>query len=466
MRIHFIAIGGSIMHALAIAMHRKGHAISGSDDEIYEPSRSRLAREGLLPDRLGWDPDRIIPGIDQVVLGMHARKDNPELLKAQALGLPVVSFPEFMFDVSRDKTRIVIAGSHGKTTTSGMIAHAMEVSGVPADRMIGASIGTLEPVSLTGAPVIVLEGDEYLSSPLDPRAKFLHYDPDIAIITGIAWDHMNVFPTHEAYIAPFKDLITGMRPEATLIYCADDPALTALVETLSPACHCMAYHAVHYRIEEGKSVVFDSHQQRYPMQVFGHHNMQNMSAAQKACALTGLAEDQFLSAMQSFTGAHKRLQLLYEKDALIAYQDFAHAPSKVTATVSAVREKHPEARIIACLELHTYSSLNPAFLPQYRDALRQADVRIVYYSPHTLAVKKLPDLSPDQLAVYFGEPALQVVQSVHELAEVVGNQQVLPGLTVMLWMSSGRFDGLDLMTVMPGSGQPVAKGNTSGSDLE
>lgn len=446
MRIHFIAIGGSIMHSLALAMHRKGHAITGSDDEIYEPSRSRLAAVGLLPDELGWHPERITRDLDKVVLGMHARRDNPELLRAQELGLPVESFPELMFSVSKDKRRVVVAGSHGKTTTSGMIAHALFRNHIPADRMIGATIGPLEPVTVTDAPIIVLEGDEYLSSPMDPRAKFLHYDPDIAIITGIAWDHMNVFPTHDAYIAPFRQLMESMRPGSTLIYCADDPELVDLVERTSPTCRYIAYHAVSYRVDQGKTIVTDTAGQDYLMQIFGKHNMQNLSAARLACSGLGMDDQSFFKAMQSFTGASKRLQLLHESGDLTAYQDFAHAPSKVRATVLAVREKHPDAYLIACLELHTFSSLNPEFLPQYRDALKGADEKLVYYSPHTLAIKKLPDLSVQLLSGYFNEPDLFVATSPQELGDILkGFERKSP--TVILWMSSGRWDGVDLLGI-------------------
>jgi UDP-N-acetylmuramate: L-alanyl-gamma-D-glutamyl-meso-diaminopimelate ligase len=446
MRIHFIAIGGSIMHALALAVQRQGHQVSGSDDEIYEPSRTRLAAAGLLPAEMGWDANRITPDIDKVVLGMHARQDNPELCRALELGLKIESFPEFMYSVSRDKKRIVVAGSHGKTTTSGMIAHALHENHIDADRMIGASIGALSPVTLTDAPIMVLEGDEYLSSPLDPRAKFLHYDPDVLIITGIAWDHMNVFPTHAAYIEPFRQLITSLRPEATLIYCATDPELMALVADIDPPCTRIAYDSLRYEMDENGIAAFDSEHNRYPMRVFGAHNMQNMSAARFACGAVGLDEKLFLKGMQSFTGANKRLQVLHKSGNNIAYLDFAHAPSKVIATVAAVRERHPDAHIIAILELHTFSSLNPDFLPQYRNALALADEKIVFYSPHTLEIKKLPPLSTDQLASHFHAPDLRTATTADALmADVLKSDRKSP--MVMLWMSSGRFDGLDLAAV-------------------
>jgi UDP-N-acetylmuramate: L-alanyl-gamma-D-glutamyl-meso-diaminopimelate ligase len=431
------------MHSLAIAMHKAGHEVSGSDDEIYEPSRSRLADLGILPESMGWHPERIRPDIDIVVIGMHARKDNPELLEAQRLNLRIESFPEFMYRVSKDKTRVVVTGSHGKTTTTGMIAHILHYCGVPADRMIGASIGELEPVVISDAAIIVLEGDEYLSSPLDSRPKFLHYHPDITIITGIAWDHMNVFPTYNDYIAPFRQLIQSLKPGNTLIYCADDDELVKLVNEVNPGCNCIPYHALPYQLKDEEVVVHAKSGKEFSLQIFGKHNLQNLHAAFLACQQLGLEEEKILTAIQSFTGANKRLQLLSKDDGVTAYNDFAHAPSKVKATVAAVREKHPGAKIVACLELHTFSSLNPGFLPLYADALNEADYKIVYFSPHTLAAKRLPDLSADQLAAYFNAPDLKVVQSGEELELRIRELRIKRPL-VMLWMSSGRFDGLDI----------------------
>ncbi|MGB4848011.1 MAG: Mur ligase family protein [Saprospiraceae bacterium] len=443
MRIHFIAIGGSIMHSLAIAMHDKGHEVSGSDDEIYEPSRTRLQQKGILPDHFGWRPEVIDSSIDLIVLGMHARNDNPELLKAKSLNLKIQSFPEFIYDLSVSKIRVVIAGSHGKTTTSGMIAHVLHESNIPADRMIGAAIGSLTPVELSDAGIIILEGDEYLSSPDDPRPKFLHYHPQISVITGIAWDHMNVFPTYASYIEPFRQLIISLGKEDTLIYCTDDADLVKLVKEISPSCVLIPYSIQPYHIENG-IVSLTSHEGvEYPLKVFGIHNMQNIGAAYQVIKKLGLSEKDFFKGISTFGGANKRLELLYEGNQLISYLDFAHAPSKVKATVHAVREKHPSAYIIACLELHTFSSLNPDFLPQYKNALQDADEKIVYYSPHTLAIKKLPDLSSDQLSGYFNSNDLKVSTSGTQL------ENILNGLapkknTVLLWMSSGRFDGLEL----------------------
>lgn len=443
MRIHFIAIGGSIMHSLAIDMHNKGHAVSGSDDEIYEPSRSRLEKKGLLPKDYGWRPEVITRDLDLVVLGMHARGDNPELTKAKELGLTIQSFPEFIFHISAEKTRVVIAGSHGKTTTAGMIAYVLHEAGIPADRMIGASIGPLDPVTISDAHIIVLEGDEYLSSPEDPRPKFLHYKPHITVITGIAWDHMNVFPTYQSYIEPFSQLIKSLGPGDTLIYCQDDADLVKLVNEIAPPYELIPYSIHPYEIDEGIVSLTDEQNNKHPLKIFGIHNMQNLAAACHVAKKLGVSPHDFYRGMGSFEGAHKRLQLIHKSANLIAYLDFAHAPSKVKATVHAVREKHKNAHIIAILELHTFSSLNPSFLPQYKNALKDADEKVVYYSPHTLTVKNLPDLSAELLADFFDEENLHIATSGKELERIVRKIE-LKEKNVLLWMSSGRFDGVDI----------------------
>jgi len=434
------------MHSLAIVMKDRGHEVSGSDDEIYEPSKSRLVEKGLFPDQMGWRPDFINSNIDLVVLGMHARNDNPELIKAKQLGLKIQSFPEFIYDVSISKNRVVVAGSHGKTTTSGIISHVLNESGVAADRMIGASIGSLEPVSISDAGIIILEGDEYLSSTDDPRPKFLHYHPQITVITGIAWDHMNVFPTYQSYIEPFRQLIMMQGENDILIYCDDDPDLVSLVKEISPSCEVHPYRIHPYTIENGIVFLTDADGVAHPLKIFGIHNMQNISAAFEVSKKLGLPEKDFYKAIETFEGANKRLQLLHSSPNLVSYLDFAHAPSKVKATVQAVREKHLNDHIIACLELHTFSSLNPDFLPQYKDALREADDKIVYYSPHTLEIKKLPGLSISLLSSFFNANDLKVATSAAEL-EIILSQLNPPKKTVLLWMSSGRFDGLDLKKI-------------------
>ncbi len=434
------------MHSLAIVMQNRGHIVSGSDDEIYEPSRSRLAKNGLLPTVSGWQPDTLNSDIDLVVLGMHARKDNPELVHAKELGLKIQSFPEFIFHLSENKIRVVVAGSHGKTTTSGMIAHVLDQSGKNADRMIGATIGHLEPVSISDAEIIILEGDEYLSSPDDSRPKFLHYRPQITVITGIAWDHMNVFPTYKSYIEPFRQLIASLGPTDVLIYCKDDADLVRLVEEVKPKAEVIAYSIHPYEIQDGVVSLKDEKGEYHPLQIFGIHNMQNLAAAKYVTQKLGVDENSFYKAIGNFEGANKRLQLIHKSPNLISYLDFAHAPSKAKATVNAVREKHKDVHITAILELHTFSSLNPEFLPQYKDAMKEADKKILYYSPHTLMIKKLPDLSKEMLASFFNEENLMIATSAEELEQLVKSIP-LQDKNVLLWMSSGRFDGLDIRKI-------------------
>ena len=442
MRIHFIAIGGSIMHSLALALQALGHQVTGSDDEIYEPSRSRLADAGILPPDFGWFPERITADLDLVVLGMHARADNPELLAAMEIGLNVKSFPEVVYMFSKEKLRVMVAGSHGKTTTSGMIAHALHGMGIAADRMIGAAIGSLRPVELTEAPLIVLEGDEYLTSPLDPRPKFMHYSPQVTVLTGIAWDHMNVFSTYADYLQSFRDLFATLTADDLLIYCADDPEVVRLVREECPRANLRPYRTHPYVIR-GEQVFLQTPDSEVGIAVFGQHNLQNLSGALEAVVAAGGDRGAFYRAISTFAGAQSRLQLLAEAPGYIAYKDFAHAPSKVRATVAAVREKHPAARLMAILELHTFSSLNPSFLPQYAGTMAEADEAIVFFSPHTLAMKKLPDLSAGQLRAHFDCPDLTVVTDTISLRDAIAR---LPqdGETVMVWMSSGRFDGLDI----------------------
>lgn len=456
MRIHFIALGGSIMHSLALALLHAGHEVSGSDDEIYEPSRSRLAEKGLLPESMGWNPDRIKPELDLVVLGMHARADNPELLRARELGVDVKSFPEVVYMLSAAKTRIMVAGSHGKTTTAGMIAYALDRMGIPADRMVGAATGELKPVQLTDAPIIVLEGDEYLTSPIDPRPKFLHYHPQVTILTGIAWDHMNVFPTYEAYLQAFRALLDSYSSEDRLFYCADDPEVVRLVETSGTSARLSPYRTHPYQMHEG-AVQLLTESGPVDIRLFGRHNLQNLSGALAGVVAAGGSAAEFYPAIKEFTGAMNRLQVLFASSGFVAYKDFAHAPSKVAATVAAVREKHPGSRLIAVLELHTFSSLNPGFLPQYKGSMSKADHRIVFFSPHTLAMKKLPDLSAAQLREYFADPELVAATHGEQLQEEVTTLGSCPD-TVLLWMSSGRFDDLDITAVsraLSGSGNEI-----------
>jgi UDP-N-acetylmuramate: L-alanyl-gamma-D-glutamyl-meso-diaminopimelate ligase len=439
MRLHFIAIGGSIMHNLAIALRRAGHHVSGSDDEIYEPSRTSLEKAGLLPDETGWNADFITPDLDVVILGMHARADNPELLAARKLRIPVQSFPEFVASQSTQKKRIVVAGSHGKTTTTAMIMHALRSTGYDFDYLVGARLQGFDlSVRISDAPVIILEGDEYLSSPVDRRPKFLHYSPQIVVVTGVAWDHMNVFPTYDDYLAQFDALLTNQLENTGEVFAfAGDKSLRALLE-MHPDLTAYRYEAVPHSYRDGKAVVMYA-EQAFPMQFFGAHNFQNLRAAQLVCAQLGVAELRFYEVMQSFEGAAMRLEALKVNSDIVVYRDFAHAPSKVKATVEAVRSRYPVAPLTAMLELHTYSSLNKDFLPLYLHTLSPADTALVYYSPHTLQMKKLPPVSPEEIAGHFGGE-VQVFTDIRHLIEATPWDSG----GVHLWMSSGRFAGTDI----------------------
>ena len=430
------------MHALAICMHQRGDQVSGSDDEIYEPSRTQLAQHDLLPAKMGWNPDRINKKIDQVILGMHAKADNPELKRAIELGIPVKSFPEFVSEAVQDKIKIVVAGSHGKTTVTSMIMHVLQKNGFGFDYLVGARLdGFDNMVQISDAPIIVIEGDEYLSSAIDRRPKILHYDPDVTIMTGIEWDHMNVFPTEENYVGQFEKYLTGLRPEAKVIYFERDPAIRKILAQLTSRCRIIPYLEHPYLQNEG-NVYLLGRKECTQVEVFGKHNMQNITAAYLACCTLNITDRQFYGAMESFSGAHKRLQFLLKKEDRIAYFDFAHAPSKARATVAAVREKYPEKQLIACLELHTFSSLNKEFLHQYAGTLDAADEAIVYFSDHTLEMKGLPPLSEKDVQVNFQNENISVIKDNVTLKRTL--DKCLSDNCVLLLMSSGTFHGLDL----------------------
>lgn len=438
MRVHFIAIGGSAMHNLAIALHNSGHQVTGSDDQIFEPSRSRLADKGLLPGMEGWDEGRITEDIDAVILGMHARKDNPELLRSQELGLNIFSYPEFLFEVSKDMTRVVIAGSHGKTTTTAMVLHAMQHAGLATNYMVGAQLEGFDcMVELeSGSEFMVMEGDEYLSSPIDLRPKFHLYRPNITVITGIAWDHINVFPTFESYLDQFRKYIDTIEPGGALIYNEDDPVLKELVESSDAPVKRFPYSLPEYFIDEGTTYI-ETSEGSMPLQVFGKHNLSNLEAARWICLEMGVQEDEFHDAIASFTGAQNRMQRLAGKK-IPVFRDFAHAPSKVQAAVAALAEQYGEVR--AVLELHTFSSLNPDFIPMYKGVLDPAKEGWVYYSPKAVAHKKLPELSKEAVQEAFG-PNVVVFDSKEELqAKLTENE----GVNAVVMMSSGNFSGIDL----------------------
>jgi len=441
MRIHFIAIGGSAMHNLALALHDQGHAVSGSDDEIYEPSRGRLDRSGLLPNEYGWFTEKIEPNIDAIILGMHARIDNPELLKAQELGLKIYSYPEFVAAQSSEKTRVVVAGSHGKTTTTSIILHALSSVGIDYDYLVGAQLeGFDRMVKLSDASLIILEGDEYLSSPIDRRPKMMHYDPNIAIITGIAWDHINVFPTLDNYVDQFRVFIDKMDKDDTLYYYEKDNHLETIIKEGNHSCEAISYDQIH--LNDNQEYEVDN--EAFLIQLIGNHNMQNIKAAEKVCYHLGVEKSDFYNSLKTFTGANKRLQLLkqgeYGKG--YAYLDFAHAPSKVKATTEAVKDWYADTPLIAVFELHTYSSLNKEFIPQYKDALNASDTAVVLFSEHALEMKKMPPLEKTFVEECFNHPNINVFTTNEELKSFLDEQD--RDEANLLMMSSGTFDGLAL----------------------
>jgi UDP-N-acetylmuramate: L-alanyl-gamma-D-glutamyl-meso-diaminopimelate ligase len=446
MRVHFIAVGGAVMHNLAIELKNKGYQVTGSDDEIFEPSRSGLESNGLLPEKYGWFPERITPGIDAIILGMHAKNDNAELIRAKELGLNIMSFPEFLYGQTKNKKRIVVAGSHGKTTTTAMIMHVLRTAGKKFDYMVGSRIDGFDTmVGLSDdSEIAVFEGDEYLTSALDPRPKFHLYMPDIAIINGIAWDHMNVFPTFENYVDQFRIFLTKITPGGSIIWFEGDENLNRLVKEFTGKLKRIPYRT-HGYFQNKKGFFGATHNRVIPLTIFGEHNMQNLSAAKEACLAAGITEDDFYNAIQSFGGTSKRLQKLDENEKGTIYLDFAHSPSKVRATVEAVRSRYPGRQLIACLELHTYSSLSHDFLPQYKDTLRDASVAFVYFNPHAVALKKLDPVTPEEILSAFGG-GIKVFSSSEDLFSSVRNLKAAD--PVFLFMSSGDFDGYDIRSLL------------------
>lgn len=443
-KVHFIAIGGSAMHNLAIALHLEGYSVTGSDDEIFDPAKSRLARYGLLPESYGWHPERVTPDLDAIVLGMHARKDNPELLRAQELGIKIYSYPEYLYEQSREKTRVVIGGSHGKTTTTAMILHVLQHCGVEADYMVGAQLEGFEVMVRLSetARVMVIEGDEYLTSPIDRRPKFHLYKPHVAIVTGIEWDHINVFPTFEIYKDQFVQFVNLIEPGGRLIYCNDDPEVrdVALSNSRTDIVK-QPYDVPPHKVEQGVTSLLRDGATAVPLKIFGRHNLLNLTAARYACNALGISDEQFDEAIQSFGGASKRLELVRKTDGCAVYKDFAHAPSKLRATIAAMKEQYPDRRLVACMELHTFSSLTAEFLKQYAGSMDRADVPMVYYSQHALQLKKLPNLDPEQVRQAFANERVRVFTDSRLMVEELRKMQ-WKGANLLM-MSSGNFDGID-----------------------
>ncbi|MBP8822178.1 MAG: peptidoglycan synthetase [Flavobacteriales bacterium] len=446
-RVHFIAIGGSAMHNLAIALHRQGLEVSGSDDEIFEPSRSRLDHLGLLPARLGWHAEDITPQLDAVILGMHARADNPELQRAKELGIPLFSYPAYFHEQTRNKTRVVIGGSHGKTTITSMIIHVLRSAGTAFDYLVGAQLEgfdcmvKLDPRST----VAVIEGDEYLASTLEPVPKFHLYRPDIALVSGIAWDHINVFKTYASYVEQFARFMDLIEPGGKLIYCAEDPEVRRLAqERLGRSDVRQVPYGVPPHVIRGGITYLATEQGEVPLQVFGRHNLMNLEGARHVCHQLGIGDRAFHAAIGSFTGAAKRLEKLAEHGQRVVFKDFAHSPSKLKATVDAVREQFPGRRLVACMELHTFSSLSENFLDQYAGSLDGADRAVVFYDPHAVQLKRLPPVLAERIHQAFGRDDLRVVTDPVKLMGAVRESAKEEAGAVLLMMSSGNFGGLDL----------------------
>ena len=442
MNVHFIAIGGSAMHNLAIALHNKGYKVTGSDDEIFEPSKSRLAAKSILPDSFGWFPEKITKQLDAVVLGMHAKADNPELLKAQELGVKIYSYPEFLYEQSKNKTRVVIGGSHGKTTITSMILHVMHYHDRDVDYMVGAQLEGFDVmVKLTeDNDFIVLEGDEYLSSPIDRRPKFHLYKPNIALLSGIAWDHINVFPTYENYVDQFSIFVDSIVKGGSITYNEEDVEVKRVVEASENTIRKLPYQTPEYTVENGQTLL-ETPEGPLPIEVFGAHNLNNLAGAKWICQHMGIDEDDFYEAIATFKGASKRLEKIAESKTSVAYKDFAHSPSKVEATTKAVKEQYENRTLVACLELHTYSSLNAAFLKEYKGALDAADVAVVFYSPHAVEIKKLEKVTHEQIANAFERDDLIIYTNPDDFKHFLFSQDF--NNKALLLMSSGNYGGLN-----------------------
>jgi len=442
MKVHFIAIGGSAMHNLALALQSKGVEVSGSDDMIFEPSKSRLKNKGLLPRAIGWFPDKITADLDAVVLGMHAHSDNPELFKAKKLGLKIYSYPEYLYEQAKNKTRVVIGGSHGKTTITAMILHVMQYHEKSVDYMVGAQLEGFDcMVKLTEEnDFIVLEGDEYLSSVLDPRPKFHVYRPNIALLSGIAWDHINVFPTFEHYTAAFKVFLDSITPGGALIYNAEDKEVLKIVESTENTIKKFPYRMPMHAIEEGITLL-ETEEGKVPLEIFGEHNVLNLEGARLISHQMGINDEMFYEAIQSFKGASKRLEMIVKKEHYTVFKDFAHSPSKVKAAIRSVKKQFARRKLIACLELHTYSSLNARFMRLYENALDDADEPVIFYDEMALKIKRTNPLSKESIKTAFQDDRLKVFTTTEALKNYL--TAIKKENTTFLIMSSGNFGGLD-----------------------
>jgi UDP-N-acetylmuramate: L-alanyl-gamma-D-glutamyl-meso-diaminopimelate ligase len=453
MNVHFIAIGGAVMHNLAIALKLKGYHVTGSDDEIFDPAKTNLEKHGLLPAEFGWHPEKITKDLDAIILGMHAKPGNPELDRALELGLKIYSFPEYLFEQSKNKKRVVIAGSHGKTTITSMIMHVLKFHNMDFDYLVGSKIEGFDiMVRLSEAPIIVIEGDEYLTSALDPMPKFLHYKPHVALISGIAWDHINVFPEYSGYLNEFKKFMISIEKNGSLIYYKDDDELLKLVMECfvdtnpDTPLEIEPYGTPTYKYKDGQAflypLVHNPTNDPIPLEIFGKHNLTNLNGARKVCNGLGLSDFKFYEAIRHFKGAANRLELLKKSENTTVFKDFAHAPSKLKATINATKELYEERELVAVMELHTYSSLSKNFLEQFDGSMDRADVPVVFFTPHAIALKKLPPITVEDVKEGFGNKDLQVFTDATALEDFLRNQDY--DNATLLMMSSGNFGGMDL----------------------
>jgi UDP-N-acetylmuramate: L-alanyl-gamma-D-glutamyl-meso-diaminopimelate ligase len=428
---------------MAIALHKKGFKVTGSDDVLFEPSVSRLSKHGLLPEVNGWYPEKITPDIDAIILGMHARADNPELLKAQEQGLKIYSYPEYIYEHSKNKLRVVIGGSHGKTTITSMILHVLKNTRKDFDYLVGAQLEGFDTmVKLTDeAPVIVIEGDEYLSSAIDRRPKFHLYKANIGVISGIAWDHINVFPTFENYVDQFGLFIETIQLNGKLIYSETDNVLNDLVKKDKSRVEKLPYHLPDYNIKNGITNIINNNKE-YPLLVFGEHNLLNIEAARLVCESLGISTEDFYTRITTFKGAARRLELMGKNGSSNFFKDFAHSPSKLKATIHAVRSQFPERKLVACIELHTFSSLNKDFLGEYAHAMDEADVAIVFIDKKTFEQKKMEPYPDETVKDAFSRKDLTFYNDPSILEEYLENLEM--DNSNLLMMSSGNFGGIDL----------------------
>ena len=446
MKVHFIAIGGSAMHNLAIALHLKGYEVTGSDDSLFEPSKSRLEKQGILPQQTGWFPEKITKELDAVILGMHAHADNPEMLKAQALGLKIYSYPEYLYEQSKGKTRVVIGGSHGKTSITSMILHVLHFHNRKEDYMVGAQLEGFDVMVRLSekSDFMIMEGDEYLSSTLDKRPKFLLYQPNIALVSGIAWDHINVFPTFDNYVEQFQLFVDSITNGGVVVYNQEDMEVVKVVQKSQNPIRKLPYKTPSHSIKNGITYL-ETEDGPIPLEIFGRHNLSNLEGARLICNQLGIMDEAFYEAIQTFKGASKRLELVKREKNYVVYKDYAHSPSKVKSTTAAVKEQYPDKNVVACFELHTYSSLNPEFLVQYKNTLEKADEKIVYYSEEALKIKRREPIEPSFIKEAFGDDNLIVFTEPTELQEFINKTD--RENKVFLMMSSGNYGGINLKEI-------------------